>query len=60
MWWSTSSAAGGGLGECDHLSTTELFFLIEELRTSADCIDRGSRPPLSARLVLSGQHGFRG
>jgi hypothetical protein len=44
MWWSTSSAACGGIGECDHLSKTELFFLIEELRTSADCIDRWGSP----------------
>jgi hypothetical protein len=48
----------GGLGDC--LTTTEQFFLAEELRTSADCIDRGARPPPSGRLVLISPDGFCG
>jgi hypothetical protein len=48
----------GGLR--NHLTRTEQFFLAEELRTSADCIDRGARPPPSGRLVLISPHGFCG
>jgi hypothetical protein len=47
-------------GVRDHLPTTEQFFLAEELRTSADCIDRGARPLPSGRLVLISPHRFCG
>jgi hypothetical protein len=48
----------GGMRE--RLTTTEQFFLAEELRASADCIDRGARPPLEGRLVLISRTGFCG
>jgi hypothetical protein len=48
----------GGLGDC--LTATEQFFLTEELRTSADRIDREARPPSSGRLVLVSSRGFCG
>jgi hypothetical protein len=47
-------------GMRDYFTSSEQFFVSEELRSAADRIDRGARPPLEGRLVLISRTGFCG